>query len=128
MPDPKKKKTAPANAATDTATSRRRRPLSRTTTQTQGTGDLQRRAYDKDYNVWATAGTDGSAGQTYGKVTEPEGERGKKFTPLVQNAKYSNPKGSAAAKTERATRRDPFLDGINSEAPIAGRRKGAKRK
>lgn len=101
------------------------KPIARQTTQTQGTGNLQRRPYEKDYNIWATAGTDGSAGQTYGYVAEENtfGTPGKTFTPLRQDRKYSNPKGSNAAGTERATRRDPFLEGFNSGATTTQRKR-----
>ena len=146
MPDPKKKKNkAPANASTDTGTGAKkktetparastdtgtgayqRRPSSRAHNVTEkGAGVPQKRTYDKPYNVWATAGTDGSAGQTYAYIEDDsfaDGGPGQ-YTPLV-----SGGQGGRVTSMPRRSR-DPFLEGLNSDLDgIRERPTGRKRR
>ena len=145
MPDPKKKKNkAPANASTDTGTGAKkktetparastdtgtgayqRRPSSRARNVTEkGTGVQARRPYEKDYNVWATAGTDGTTGQIYSKIPDERYEttgRGTYNSLLASD-------GNGGRVTPRRSR-DPFLEGLNSDLDgIRERPTGRKRR
>lgn len=146
MPDPKKKKNnAPARASTDTGTGAKkktttparastdtgtgayqRRPTSRARNVAEnGKGVQQKRTYEKPYNVWATAGTDGSAGQIYAYVEDDSfADNGPgKYTPLV-----SGGQGGRVTSMPRHSR-DPFLEGLNSDLDgIRERPAGRKRR
>lgn len=98
----------------------RKRPIARQTNVTSGSGGVFRRGVpsinEVDEAVSATEGT-------YANAYPKDRATGRTFTPLLQNAKYSNPRGSTATRTERSTRRDPFLDGFNSGTTAVTRKR-----